>query len=113
MIPHKQRIKLAEWAGWKNLDGKPWGEGQTYGIPPGGENWHWQNTPDYPNDLNYIHELENKWIEGGKSQYERAEREHLLYVILHKILMYKRDTFRATAAQRCEALLKVLELWED
>lgn len=111
MTPEQQRIKLAEWDGWRpGGAGKSWGEGQTFGIPPNGEDWHWQNTPDYPSDLNAVRELEKKLTD--------AQWYAWLYVVekmsgLRGAVPLAEWVAKMTAAQRCEAILKALGLWEE
>jgi hypothetical protein len=112
-----QRIKIAEACGWSNvgIDQKI-GDitcrrdaGDLWGLPPGyhiGEYspWAYRVPPDYLDDLNAMHEAEKvlkgeKWVE---------------YV---RMLAGMNETYKglchATAAQRAEAFLRTLNLWDD
>jgi hypothetical protein len=124
MNPEKQRIKLAEWDGWKEAfpaKGQAHPETKRGGIllP-----YHWVNErthervadlPDYLSDLNAVHELEKRL----------SRRDYWYYADIHLLDVVGRDNNArpfggeqasarcATAAQRCEALLKTLGLWEE
>lgn len=115
MTDEEMRIALAEWRGWK------W-------TPPSENNGivgYWKNPDgfqvswgidkylrlkacggtDYLNDLNAVHELEKRLTPAQRLAYVRA----LFYrqsagIGGHVSLM--------PAAQRCEALLKTLNLWK-
>ena len=93
MTPEKQRSEIAKLCDWKpdlictDLDGNPWPS----------------DPPDYLNDLNACHEFEktlgdiDNWLLYDKALAEITEG----------------FTFHATAAQRCEAFLKVFDKWES
>lgn len=128
MTLEQQRIKLAEAFGWTQIkvqsnQGKgkrQWKGGRNItGICPktGEGEWHSQ-IPDFLNDLNAVHEAEKAL----DMHYNQAWIEALLQVCLHDaaIRLEKTDGWdwsllcaRSTAAQRTEALLKILNLWED
>lgn len=102
MTPEEQRIALAEWAGWKELrDGRYKKDGVVERFPP-----------DYLNDLNAVHEMEIKLgssqcaayrdiLEQNNDSYSNMNGSCVDWSLVH-----------ATAAQRCEALLKTLNLWK-
>lgn len=91
MTPEQQRIALAKWAGWESNQ-PSWDYGR--GFPP-----------DYLNDLNAVHDLEQKLSFQQQTEY-----------VANLMRLYKdypmTSAFMATAAQRCEALLKTLNLWK-
>lgn len=117
MTPEEQRIALAGWAGWRKefihgngLDADVW-------IEPTGNRCFLAEIdalPNYLNDLNAVHELE------GKLTFEQAEQfEDELCDIVVKYNEHQENpapwrfaAAHATAAQRCEALLKTLNLWK-
>lgn len=124
MTQEEKRIKLAESAGWTIINDfiapDLNGIGKTIGnakIPPGQllseMDWFEQadlfnnELPDYFNDLNAVHELEE----------ELDDSQKMLYVAkLSQILSPSKfpQSFRilhATAEQRCEALGLTLNLW--
>jgi hypothetical protein len=111
MNKEKQRIKIAEACGWKSI-GYGLG-GIMIGVAPG--NSGSRRLPDYPNDLNAMHEAE-KVLEGSKvwNRYteELGKLRHYNPVI-HDLRSFANIIVSATAAQRSEAFLKTLGLWED
>jgi hypothetical protein len=60
--------------------------------------------PDYPNDLNAVHEAEKKLDVNPWQQYIN---------LLPDIIEDWRSPIHATARQRCEALLKTVGLWKE
>lgn len=88
MSPEKQRVAIARACGWTDtqiIDGK---YGQT-------------DVPDYLGDLNACHEMENELSDEQFDEY---------YV---RVTSRFARPFHATAAQRCEAFLRTLGLWEE
>lgn len=99
MTPEEQRIALAEWAGWEELrDGRYKKDGIVERF-----------IPDYPNDLNAVHLLEKK-LPDGHTYWEFIG--HLDDIVKRDLLPFIADRANATAAQRCEAILKTLNLWK-
>lgn len=121
MTPEAQRIAIAEACGWKgihmrNSSGARSETGQTpWGIGPNGE-WavigkqdtKYAPLPNYPADLNAMHEAESKLQE--------PERTHYLN-LLYDEHRYRADSewaqVHATAAQRAEAWLRVKGLYKE
>lgn len=98
MTPEQQRIALAEWAGWKKLrDGR-------YKKDEIVERF----LPDYLNDLNAVHDLlkPERFTPPGNPSKTR------FWLELVFVCGSTESTAFATAAQRCEALLRTLNLWE-
>lgn len=113
MTPEQQRIALAEWAGWKRPNHpdvmklkKGWATPELWWMCPKGVLRFKHDIPDYLNDLNAVHELEKKLDQSQCHTYT----EHLA--------SSPQDgtwagccMWHISAAQRCEALLKTLNLW--
>jgi hypothetical protein len=103
MNKEQQRIAIAEACGWKrHADGL----GYYQGVHPafmGG-----RAVPDYLNDLNAMHEAEKVLLtkDGFCGCWET-------YSNILTASMGCTDIFHATAAQRAEAFLKTLGLWEE
>ncbi len=110
MTPNEQRIAIAEHLGWTPQPGCKWVSGQTYGIPPNGENHHWQQFPDYPNDLNAMHEAEKRIPDEDFMEY--VNRLEGLYLDLSEN-QSTAGSHCATASQRAEALLRTFKKWKD
>ena len=110
-----QQIKIAEACGWKrHADGL----GYYQGVHPafmGG-----RAVPDYLNDLNAMHEAESSlteeqfYIYGSYLDTITLPKKSMpmCYVDSPEAGMY-RELICATAAQRAEAFLKTLGLWEE
>jgi hypothetical protein len=114
MKPEQQRIKIAEMCGWKPHKV----------IYPGRVDHGWKNVeggsfrkspPDYLNDLNAMREAVMS---------RTPEEQHEINCTLLDICMKAQSwsccedehwsvTVNATAAQRAEAFLKTLNLWEE
>ena len=98
MTLEKQRIRIGELDGWyptptgywtKNANGWP--------SPENPES----ELPNYPEDLNAMHEVEKKLVMGEQS---------ITYLMwLGKLSC----PWHATAKQRAKAFLKTFNLWED
>lgn len=101
----QQRIKLAEWDGWK------------FKLGPNASGWRNSDgelspLPDYLSDLNAVHELEKKLLVGYEDDPGGCE----LWSDYQTALILTAPAYlsnHATAAQRCEALLKTIGLWEE
>lgn len=98
MSPEAQRIAIAEACGFKLM--APRNHPALFSLP---NNWMPGLPPDYLNDLNACHEMEgflpSYAITGGKYQ-------GILATLTN-------NPTSATAAQRCEAFLKTLKLWNS
>lgn len=115
MSPEEKRIAIAGWMGWKDLSystnwlTRPDGSKQFYHTIQ--TSWE-EFVPDYVNDLNAIHEAESKLMEGRSSC--KLFWDYCEYLREIVPADFGTDTvIHATAAQRCEALLKTLGLWKD
>ena len=106
MTDDQIRIAIAEWCGWKfivshDVMGKAvpdrW-------IKDEMEYFEDHPFPDYPNDLNAVHEAEKKLDVNPWQQYIN---------LLPDIIEDWRSPIHATAHQRCEALLKTIGKWKE
>lgn len=98
MTPDEQRVAIAEWCGWKrhidrykdgSVIGENWVRPDGVGMP----------LPDFPNDLNAIHEAEKLLKDSQIKQYVAN-----IWRAMHLSPQASIGTIHATAAQRCEAL---------
>ena len=122
MTPEQQRIAIAEACGWKyeprklHLSGIPIEDSFPW-IKPDGSRAFPQEIPNYPNDLNAMHEAEKTLTD---EQYDdfvsyllpEDERKHYKSWGLEGIGGFApRHLISPTAAQRAEAFLRTLNLW--
>jgi len=119
MNPEKQRIVIAETCGWEFA-------GTVALIGPGDpRSWRGPNSermvgvldlPDYLGDLNAAHDMEGNLsdVSPGKDKDGNALPSDLARyrANLCLITMGKGGPIRATAAQRAEAFLRTMGLWE-
>jgi hypothetical protein len=106
MSPEAQRIAIAEACGWRySPTAAPevklaaimrW-------IAPGQPDWCETQLPDFLNDLNAMHEAEDVLTEAQKDAYVTT---------LCLEVQPEPELYHATAAQRAEAFLRTLNLWE-
>jgi len=127
MTPEKQRIKIAEACGWIlnpecDFLGKAFPQCWThddYNMV-----FHDYELPDYLEDLNAMHKAEKVLTESQQSEF--ADRLNSLHEVADLTYPdpdkqgFRKDLFseafhliHATAAQRAEAFLKTLNLWES
>lgn len=104
MTEQQQRIAIAEACGWQSITS--FGKNVT-GVLNQNPNSIREHIPNYPNDLNAMHEAENyrndlliKW----------EEYRHQLSILTSRKYGVPE---RASASQRAEAFLKTLDLWKD
>jgi hypothetical protein len=108
------RIAMAELEGWSHLRAVP-SLGDVRGVPTtgyrgsyigeSGDAW----TPDYPNDLNAVHRVQEALTKDQRLEYQKwlehfstFETRFASWHIIH-----------ATARQRCEAILKTCGKWKE
>jgi len=107
MTPQAQRIAIAEACGWKDVKNVATKRETPIikGITPDGK---WSAViPDYINDLNVMHEAESLFF------LQLVEKKH--WLTLSEVMGNGLQVghWHATAAQRAEAFLKTLGLWQD
>jgi len=118
MTPQEQRIAIAEACGAIEVHESKTGlwawfpvklNGACYIInPPGKEKLFLCPVPNYPEDLNAMHEAQKILTSGQQRTFlfhlcgsQRQEDQELF------------NTVHATAAQRAEAFLRTLNLWKE
>lgn len=116
MSPEKQRIRIAEACGWhsfRDIGGDS--ETKLWGHPA-----HLKQTtlptelvPDYLSDLNAMHEAETLMIRSLGMDDRYADEVTRIAHAANTIYTLRRAAISATAAQRAEAFLRALGLWED
>jgi hypothetical protein len=115
MTPESQRIAIAEACGWKIRRTANGEICQTWqGWRTQDENkirlaWRIlqsQPVPDYLNDLNACHEMEKVLTDDKFSHYGWTMLQSEPNIECRRYLS-------ATAAQRCEAFLRALNLWHE
>jgi len=129
MKPELQRIKIAEACGWKIIDFNR-GDKLPDVIPNKTTYWDKERKykaypaiPDYINDLNAMHEAENILFSKPEG-YERRYAMLISSVVSNcggepfgeyapEDLRDVCNCIHATAAQRAEAFLRTLSLWEE
>ena len=119
MTPEAQRIAIAKACGWQHctVNHHSTGmflKGTLIGTSPDSERT--QTVPDYLNDLNAMHEA---WMTLDRKQRVAFSRELRQVVVLHGGVAscFNEDIValceNATAAQRAEAFLRTMGLWEE
>ena len=112
MTPEQQRIKIAEVLGWTRIRPIDQATCDESLVGCGYEGMSRQRAgcyrpiPDYLNDLNACHEREKILNDKQGGDYDA-----MLWIIIHRDKT-RPACWHASAAQRCEAFLKTLELWE-
>lgn len=99
MSPEAQRIAVAEACGWREVAIRQ-GDWHPRGFHPNNPQGR-QRIPDYLNDLNAMHEAEQ-----GLTPEQWGIYEDIL-------IRSAEFVWHATAAQRCEALLRTIGKWTD
>lgn len=108
MKPELQRIKIAEACGWYDLFEQD--ESILGKHEPESMGRDYFDSPDYLNSLDAMHEAEKVLTEDQTDSY----RQTLMgLMITHKKACGFSDAISATAAQRAEAFLRTLSLWQE
>jgi len=115
MTPEEQRIALAEWAGWKyspSANSSIKHEAIMAWYRPGNSPWHLEQLPDYLNDLNAVHELEKRLSISDREAYRSILSQNAIFYPETIGTCTDWCLIHASAEERCEALLKTLNLWK-
>lgn len=127
MKPEAQRIAIAEACGWQDcktaskigrtitktivatndVERAKGNVREKRGLP----NWPYVTVPDYLNDLNAMHEAEKGLLKTKVKSYLRNLRACTGMDYFEEVTEFRYVT--ATAAQRAEAFLKTLNLWNE
>lgn len=121
MTPQAQRIAIAEACGYAGCPRQwvydCWETGCAAGVIEGTGRWEKDTSklPDYLNDLNAMHEAENALSPVLRSIYCDTLRFGRVRTVeddptIHGAVW---QSINATAAQRAEAFLRTLNLWDD
>lgn len=123
MTPEAQRIAIAEACGWKspyhpeNIAGMNGWWSQKRGVwwvNPLSERVMISSVPDYPNDLNAMHEAEKVLMHDQQVQFSiEVGRLTTAYLPASRSAWTDFTLMHATAAQRAEAFLRTLNLWKE
>ena len=99
------RIAVAEACGWTRLETLEI-NGEVYGFKHGKPTPYKSLVPDYPNNLDAMHEAE-------KALPTEKQREYLQYLGLNAYSSW--PVCHASARQRCEAFIKTVcpEKWKE
>ena len=113
MNPIKQRIALATIDGWTNIQESPFYTSPR-GVSPDPD-YVWEVIPDYLNDHNAIQALLDKQpdhiIMGPYLNQLSFDTTHMAY--LGDYCTEIVPILKATAAQKCEALLRACGEWDN
>jgi hypothetical protein len=96
-----QRIKIAEALGWNRQSSDSF----VFESALDGRQEHLDDLPDYLNDLNAMHEAEKTLVD--------SDNWDLCAYITQLYKITNGWSTIATAAQRAEAFLRTLNLWEE
>lgn len=110
MTPDEQRIAIARWVGYtfpqievSGLMNVEIRLNEELSDPP----------PDYPNNLNSIHEAEGKLIFSRRQAYYHELQKVMSRGMDVSCLIAEIECCRATASQRSEALLRTIGKWKE
>lgn len=114
MTPEAQRIAIAEVCGLKR-------HSQSHGVLVRWTEYYWLDRngkeyleePDYPNDLNAMHEAEKVLTFDPQLDCQFHQYWNYLSALGPSGNVGRRILLCATASQRAEAFLKTLGLWKD
>lgn len=119
MKPEVQQIAIAEACKWRWNKRSIWtpsgGCFARYATPPPADDLLLKTLPDYPNDLNAMHEAEKLLDEHDENRsipMQDANWRSCYGHLLVQITGFS-NPFHATAAQRAEAFLRVLGKWVE
>jgi hypothetical protein len=111
MDEHDMRMAMAVLAGWTNLRQlHGW-----YGVAPGMQAS--QPIPDYPRDLNAVHELVRKLRQDPNSTLWAQNQAYLEQIVMRDqrvsrhAVSFQWEVSNATALQRTEAYLRTVRYW--
>jgi len=125
MNKERQRIAIAEACGWDcdPVEARQWGSRGQWCKAPAGFRYTYPHKeggllsknsflPDYLNDLNAMHEAESTLA----NTTQQAIYDDKMFRVVHEQTkpngVSTFDKIHSTAAQRAEAFLKTLDLWE-
>lgn len=115
MTEEAQRIAIAEARGWDfdPIEARGWQSRGKWAKGPDGKLVFNHSCPDYLNDLNAMHEAEKVLLDreiGSRFRLElckNSDGPNSMFMTVEAAMCH------ATAAQRAEAFLRTLNLWDD
>lgn len=110
MTHEAQRIAIAEVCRWKEFQKSVGTVSNLYGWKTDDEDEQAQKVPNYPSDLNAMHEAEQTLT---PEQFEAYGELLLTPFQQAQTLANAKRAISATAAQRAEAFLRTLGKWDD
>jgi len=113
MTPQKQQLAIAEACGWilhPKHAGLDLPLELTAWVKPGLQPRMFRELPDYLNDLDACFQMEECLSNKNKLV---NYQEHLCRVVSRLGEPWPQLIYHATAAQRCEAFLRTLNLWTE
>ncbi len=125
MNKEKQRIAIAKACGWEfqgddefEIKTAKWSTKDRWALGPDEELRFILHIPDYLNDLNAMHEAWREMIWSSEARgcrlYHDIMRDNLRSIVHRdKLKLGFCSISNATAAQRAEAFLKTLGLWDE
>ena len=109
MTPEQQRIAIAEACGWTDIVDSP-ARLHIVGCRHKEKHLGLVPIPDYPSDLNAMHEAEKyRWI----GDLKRLHTNTIVYNAWNLYRANLKHNVHATAAHRAEAFLKTIGKWTD
>ena len=116
MTPEQQRIAIAEACGWKNVDagaGRVWGFTTRHKGTPS-ESDVCVDVPNYPFDLNAMHEAEKVLTQDQMIDYSRHVGKSVTsHLPASRAAWMDFQLINVTASQRAEAFLRTIGKWEE
>ncbi len=112
MTDHELNIKVAELAGWVKTKGSDlypkflFASNVDYWSKNGNDSPWSSEVPRFVSDLNLMHEAENRMTEDQQLRYGTVLENRVKYTSDNK-----RWEWNATARQRAEAFVKVMEMY--
>lgn len=114
MTQEQIRIIIAEACGWKHEFNGDHENPEWYWIPPDDPDGNGE-APDYPNDLNAMHEAEKSKV--TVPSFWQPYQQNLEHVIRRSrgqnSIIAKIDIAFATAEQRAEAFVRTIGKWKE
>lgn len=117
MTAQEMNIAIAKWMGWKfdhlrKIAMPPESDQIQLRLYPGFSFSNYDNVPNYAGDLNAIHEAERELTEDLHDRWV-VDLAEVTGAIIFEGYSDMFVGFHATAAQRCEALLKTIGRWKE
>lgn len=113
MTPEQQRIAIAEACGWYRNGTKCNGRFPAYSHPEKDCRCTVHQLPNYPGDLNDMHEAEKVLLKDADFGYKYDCELNIVVEAFEDGCVNYMKLWHATAAQRAEAFLRAIGKWTD